>query len=366
MSETAQNEIELTEEITEDLTEKNLSYIERMDKFKESIKSIDYFYLYKFDNENSSDHSFIDKYDPEVPPDEHEIGLKHGGGKYLIRLVVKKCTQFPKGTTRIYIQKIHSRYNDLKEDREIKEKRKRRMEPEIETFVVPKTEEKTSKSAMELLEVAEKLITMITPLLLPLLTKKDEKKDSTASAMAQIMKESFSQMGTMMRSNIEENYKMICDLQKRNYENVERTLKNRNEPSESETSVIDKVLPLISEYLPKLLGNDLQAKILQAGIKSSDDFKALQNDQQQMEQLIYYILQKEGVEKTTKLLDALGIEYKFAQPENEQSQAYPQQEPVDPNEPPFDLDDKNEIMEEPKIIENKNDNRLKRIKRRVK
>jgi len=342
MSETARRENEENIEVTEDLTEKNLSYIERMDKFKESIDSIDYFYLYKYESDRSNEHTFIDKYDPNYPPDEHEIGLKHGGGKYLIRLVVKKCTQFPKGTTRIYLLKIHKRYDELKEKREKKESVEIREREPVQ--VSQPNEKTTSNSTMEIITVVEKIVSLISPLIIPLLTKKDEKKDATANAMAQIMKESYSQMGTMMRSTIEENYKMITELQRKNYENVETTFKNRNKSPESEESIVDKILPLISEYLPKILGNNVEAKLLQTGIKASDEFKALQNDKQQMEQLIYYILQQEGVEKTTKLLDALGINYQFAQPEQVTQPIQPEreiyQDEPESEDPPFEPDEK--------------------------
>lgn len=327
----------------EDLSGSSLSYIERMEEFKEKndLLKIDYLYLYKFEDKITDKREFLDKLDSDFPPDEDEIGTKHGGGRYLVRLVQKKSSRFPGGTTRVYKLKIHQRYDEIKKVRDYQEGLTRRSEAEANKnqSQQPQLTQQPQRNNADVLEIAERILLLATPFLTPLLKRQESSGtgNNTMALMSEVMKESYMAMGTMMRESIAENYRMISDLQKKNFENVEKTYKRNNETSTKEegaglSGLVEQFLPL----LPKILGNDVQSKFLQKLVKSSDEMKQLKNDHEQLESLISYIVQKEGVETTSRLLDALGIEYAYDEggiQESENTEEFPadtDELPIDP------------------------------------
>lgn len=327
MSETAQATEELNlqnESDFQDLSNSSLSYLELMDEFKTAhgLERIDYFYLYKYDDpDNDRKRKFIDKYDPDYPPDDHEIGLKHGGGTYLVRLVIKKCRQFKNGTQRIYKLFIHERYDELKKQKEKAEKFDRGIEEKGVFPPAPTPPAVQQPSATDFLTIAEKIMAIATPLLAPLFAQRNNGNDN--AMMMEMVKQSFSSMAETMRNAMMENFKMITDMQKTNLKNAEAAFREQTRPAKDEDNgILDKIIPMISQWLPKLTGNDVQAKFLQNIVKQSKELEALKNNTDQLNKLIQYILDSEGQEATCQLLDALGIQYDFYQPEVDTSTGF--------------------------------------------
>ncbi len=301
----------------QDLSNSSLSYIELMDEFKESngLERIDYFYLYKYDDpDNNRKRKFLDKFDPDFPPDEHEIGLKHGGGTYLVRLVIKKCRQFKNGTQRIYQLFIHERYDELKKQREKAEKFDRGEKPPpppVQPAIIQQ-----QSSATDFLTVAEKIMAIITPILAPLLQRNSGNDNNM---MMEMVKQSFSSMAETMRNSMMENFKMITEMQQRNLKNAEAAFRDQMKPDkEDDTGILDKIIPLINQWLPKLTGDDMQAKLLQGIVKQSKELESIKGNSKQLETLVQYILDREGPETTAQLLKQLNIPFELYEPENNQ------------------------------------------------
>lgn len=316
------------------------SYVQKMNEFmsKGNIDDLEpTFYLYKYDNYYSGKKkSLIDKYFEGTPPDEHDIGIEYGSGRYLICLVVPECKQYPKGTMRAYRFRVNPVYDKRRNSSRIPQEG---FQPsgnqQVAQLPLPPAQPAQTGGTSALLDtfsMIEKLITIIAPLL----NRPQQQPDGVVQDM---MRDSYSVIGQMMKDSLLENFKMIQEMQKKHIDFIDEAEEKRINVEPQEPSIIEKFAPLLSEWLPKLLGNDTQSKLMQSIVKSAPQVKEIINDSQQLNAIVNYLVEEQGLENTVTILQNLGIPFSMDEgPEPEQQLEQPQTMPLptpqpDENEP---------------------------------
>lgn len=293
------------------------SYLIRMQSFlmeNEVSEDEPLYYFYKYDDpETGENKRMIDRYTDGYCPDQHEIGLKHGSGRFLATVTIKPCERFPKGKFRSYRFRLHSCYDEMSAEY----KRKKivvqpaaapESQPPQQAFYQyppPAVPQPVSKSFdfMQLLSIAEKLIPLITPFL-----NRPQPRDN----MQGLIKESYSVVSDLMKQTFMENFKMIQQLQQNQIEKIEDMENQQQE--DKKPSLLETFAPLLGDILPKLLKDDVQSKILATAIKGAPQMKQLLDDSAQLNLIVQHLIETQGLENTIAVLDKLGIPYQMQQP----------------------------------------------------
>lgn len=306
---TAAQESEGVEEVLQDDMPPP-SYIERLNEFME-LKKVNSdeptYYLYKFDNPTAGrSHTTIDRFYGVTPPDEHDIGLKYGSGRYMMCIMVPKSKKHEKGLMRAYKFKLSPHYDKrMREEQRDPDLMESKKSNSVEQLVQPQIVQQPINQGISveaLLDMAVKILPLITPLLV-----RDRPKVDNSSAA---MKEMYSMVAQMMKESTMETFKLVQDMQRNQIEMV-NDKSNSIETSSNDTSIIEKFAPLLAEWVPKILGGGVQGNMLASLVKSAPDVKNLIQDQQQLNAVIAHLVETQGVESTSKLLDKLNIPYQF-------------------------------------------------------
>jgi len=291
-------EVEHIEEFTADEIPFIPSYQFKMQEFflKSNIDENEpVYYLYRFENDKSAKKQLIDKFSNISPPDEHEIGLEHGSGKYLLILVIPPNEQYKKGTSRGYQFYVGEVYDE----RRRKTHRFRNVyEPETIPPPPPPVVVDQKNNFLDTVSIIEKIVTMVTPLLVA----RTEQKQPDFTG---IVRDGYKAISEVMQQSMMENFKMIQQVQKRQLNLIDPPKEDTPEPP----GIIQQFLPLLAEWLPKLMGNDMQSKMTGNLIKNIPQIKDIVNDSQKLNDIVGYLVQTEGVEATKQILNNLGIPF---------------------------------------------------------
>lgn len=255
--------------------------------------------LHKYDSDESETKRFIDKWRGiPRPPDEDEIGKKHGGGRYMM-----VCTLHRKGRSwvRNFRIRIHSRYDIVAE--------KSRLEAEkpsqLPVQAVPHVESQNG------LKEAFTMVKEMLALFLPIIAEGNKGVNREVSPDSQMRV--FESMNKVFEKAAMDQIAFIADY-RRQVSNLTRTEEETEEPEgevseESNTfnNVIKFVGPLIEAYLPKLLGGPEEAKAVAGIIQETNQFKTITKDKSKFRTLVNYLDQKEGTAKTDEALMRLGL-----------------------------------------------------------
>lgn len=268
------------------------SYVQKMYEFfqRENIDQNEpTYYLYKYENEASKRRKIVDRYQDVVPPDEHDIGMKFGSGKYILVLIISPNEMFPKGTSRgfqFFVDKVY--------DERVKASTPAAPPVQQQLPVIQYPPNQTN--LLDTISMIEKIVGMVSPLLM--------QKTST-SGIDTAMRENYKVMGEIMKETMMENFKMISGFQNNQLKQIEQ--EQNTEPEAP--PIIQQFLPIIMEWLPKLMGNDIQAKLTGNIVKSIPQIKDIVNDSQQLDAIVNYLVETQGVESTQQILQNLGIPY---------------------------------------------------------
>lgn len=284
-------------DIIEELDEKdiivNLSYVDRINDFMQRndlLESGPVYYLYKFDNASSGESkSFLSKFTDTDPPDEDFIGKTFGSGRYMIVVAIPISDKAPKGFMRAYRIKIHAYYDTLKE----------KVDRLVSAPVAPTIIQAPGSSLAETVELLKTLITAIAPLMAP-------KNDS--SDFSTMLFRNYEITSKVLERNMLENVKNNSELQRKmlSMGNGE-DMGNETQIEEDEPGLIEKLSPLIMEWLPSLIGNNPQAKAVQQMVKTAPQFKQIIGNKKEFKTLVSYLDQEKGKEVTDKILTNLKL-----------------------------------------------------------
>lgn len=266
-----------------------LSYVDQINDFiaRNNLLEIEaVYYLYKFDSNTGNAKSFIHKYSAVEPPDEDTIGRTFGAGRYLVILAIPRCDKAPKGYMRSYQIKIHSYYDTLKQ---------------TPAVPAPTIIQQSGGNFSDAFEMIAKIVAIITPLL-------QRSQQPQIPDMSAMLFKTYEATNEVLKKSMTENVKNLGEMQRKilSLENGEMNTEVDTD-EEEEISLLETLKPLIMEWLPKLIGNGPESKVVQSVVKNTPQFKRIISNKQEFKTLVSYLDQQQGKEVTDKVLGSLKL-----------------------------------------------------------
>lgn len=293
------------EEIFEEFNEGNTkrldpTYHERLIEFlaRSSLEIKDgHFYLYKYENYLSGEQkSLVDKFVETEPPDENEVGLRYGSGRYLLVLLVP-----PEGKREKIVRSYRFRCHPVYDDRRADLLGPGRGRPSYQVEQAPPRRDTSLADAFALFQG---MIQTIIPLVRP-----PENPD-----VQRMMSQNFHVVSDVMKKQLESNVQLMADYQRRvaNLKQIGENMgKGERQQQDEEDSgvmaIIQQVAPLLQEWLPRLLKPGAEGKVVSNIVKETAMFQEIKRSRKMINALIGHLDQTEGQEKTNKILNALNL-----------------------------------------------------------
>lgn len=266
-----------------------LSYVDQINDFiaRNNLLEIEaVYYLYKFDSNTGNAKSFIHKYSAVEPPDEDTIGRTFGAGRYLVILAIPRCEKAPKGYMRSYQIKIHAYYDTLKQ---------------APAAPAPTIIQQSGGNFSDAFEMISKIVAIITPLL-------QRSQQPQVPDMSAMLFKTYEATNEVLKRSMTENVKNLGEMQRKilSLENGEMNTEVDTDEEEG-TSLLETLKPLLLEWLPKLIGNSPESKVVQSVVKNTPQFKRIISNKQEFKTLVSYLDQQQGKEVTDKVLGSLKL-----------------------------------------------------------
>lgn len=265
-------------------------------------------YLYKFENPISGKKKYCaDRFDIESVPDQHEIGLEHGSGRYILFVSVPKCKQFPKGTSKTFYFILGKNYDEkMREAKRMNTVPDQVQQPAQQTVPAPAAAGMSGFS--EAFQLIERVISVFTPLL-----KQQIPQQQPPDALQEAMKQSYQMVSQIMKNSMMENFKMIQQFQNDQMKKIQDEESRRIETKNDEPGFIDKIAPLIEQFLPQILDKGPQGKLFSSMARNAPEVKNIINDQIRLNQLVNWMVESHGLETTVQVLEKLNIPFDVVQ-----------------------------------------------------
>lgn len=275
------------------------------------------FYLYKYDDPRTGEtKSLINKYQECDPPDEDDIGREFGSGRYLLMMTTPRLDN-NKTKMRAYRFRVHPRYDQIMKNRE-----QLPAVPAAPAPAVPQVQTvQTGPSFNDMLGIVERMFTMISPIL-----NRPQNEN-----VVDLMNQSYGTMGAIMKKSLMEQFSFMSELSKSlipGGENMNQIAYTEDdEIEETGGGLLEQLAPLLSQFLPLLLGGGPQAQMVSGLVKQSPQFKEVVKNQAELNRIIEYLDQAEGPEKTDQILQALRVK-RVTTAKRKQPTAQPQRQPA--------------------------------------
>jgi len=270
----------------------SLSYVDQINDFisRNNLLEIEaVYYLYKYDGNSGNAKSFIHKYNEMDPPDEDTIGRTFGSGRYLVILAIPKCDKAPKGYMRAYNIKIHAYYDTL------------RVQQAPAAPAAPTIIQQSGGGFNEAFEMIAKIVAIITPLL-------QKSQQSQAPDMSAMLFKTYETTNEVLKKSMTENVRNLGEMQRKLLALENGNMETEIETDEEEgTSLLETLKPLLETWLPQILGNSPQSKVVQNMVKTAPQFKQIVNNKKEFKTLVSYLDQQQGKEITDKVLGNLKL-----------------------------------------------------------
>lgn len=251
------------------------------------------YYVYKYDNPTSGNSkTMIDK--TTIEPDEDTIGREHGGGRYLICLAVGGGGE--DGKMRSYEIKLNKRYDILAD--ELKRQK-------TASALIPAPAAAFDPSAMmaTTMTMMKTMIEIFAPIMRPVQPAAPALPD-----LSGIMIQNFQTVNELMRGQAVEMAKMMREVQRGTLTAGDDDIDDDEDgEAEQSQSILDMIAPLLSEYIPKLLGDGPESKIVSTAVRAAPQFKQIVRDKNATAELVNYLDQTQGKEKTNAILQKLKV-----------------------------------------------------------
>lgn len=293
-----------------ELQDEEVPYTERIAEFLAQFGETDevepIFYLYKFDDPLSGkSKQFCKKY-ADDPPEQEDIGLQFGGGRFVIIMHIPPLSPGKKAMTKSYKIKLHPRFDELCRQRSIQFQQQQ------------PSQVNRQQSTVDSFAQIERLIAIVTPLI-QLITPLFQRPPRDES-MQSILQTTYSSVNELLQHNLTENFKMLRDVRSQMADVLGEgpvgavALEEPVIEKPEKNDMLTMLLPLLSEWLPKLLAGGMQSNILSSAIQQAPQFREILSDQNEMEKLIKFLVQTQGVDDTNRLLETLNINRRVARP----------------------------------------------------
>lgn len=270
----------------------SLSYIDRVQEFikrNELLEAVTVYYLYKYDAAAGQSKSFISKFTEIEPPDEDAIGRKFGSGRYLVVMAISPCEKAPNGAMRAYQIKIHPFYDTLKTENTVHQNVP--IQPQT-TIIQPQN------NFQDTLNLITQIIATISPLI---------QRNTAPADISSMMFKNYEVTSEVLKKNLLENVRVQSDLQRKLLKNNITEEDMSDTEIQEETGILEQLKPLLVEWLPKLLGDNAQAKVVQNLVQSTPQFKKVINNVNELKTLIAYLDNEKGKATTDKILANLKL-----------------------------------------------------------
>jgi hypothetical protein len=150
----------------------------------------------------------------------------------------------------------------------------------------------------------ERMVAMFTTMINPLLNRPRDEN------VKEFMKSMYSTMGEAMQSSMSENLRMMAEMkriaiegsQDMNQVQVDTTIEQ-----EQQSTILSQIIPLLSEFLPKILGGGAKSEAVREVVRMTPQFKRLIKDRAELVRVIRYLDQSKGTDETNRILLALKV-----------------------------------------------------------
>lgn len=257
-----------------------------------SEKSIKDFVIRVYRLGQNAKKEFLSSYSGEIPT-ENDIGLSFGGGSFL--LLISGKTIEGKSITNTRTFNIGSHFNQKK----IENDRNKHLEsfPHI-------PQQGININSQNIVETITGIIAAVTPLVAVLQPLFQRQPNQTAD---KIMLNNMNTMNSIMKTNMIENSELYRDMQREMMD-----LKEEQRPLEVETPLalilFEKFAPMLTDFIPKILGGGVQSNVLKGMIKGAKEFQELAANPLEAQALVDLIAEEQGQEKAFALAEALGLD----------------------------------------------------------
>lgn len=297
-------DVSYTQKVFEFLHEKDLDDIEPV------------FYLYKYDSSTSGNSkTTVERYQCCEPPDEDHIGRLYGSGRYMVVMAVPpREGEKGGGYRKSYRFKLHERYDEIAA-RNFSGAR-------VPVVVPPAAAPQKQDGLTDAFAIIERMVALLSPFVIPLLSRP---KDENVQA---IMQDTYSSVNKLLYNSMMENVRMNREIKnKMNEVNEGMGVLDQAVEPEKGPSVFEQVLPLISEWIPKLLGGGVQGQAVGQLVRMTPQFQQIVNDKGEFDKIVSYLVKTQGVEKTNEVLGMLGINKRIPAPGGNGSVVVPGKKP---------------------------------------
>jgi hypothetical protein len=246
-------------------------------------------------------------------PDEHSIGLVHGGGRYSIIVTYPKTAKNPPGVWKREFE-LDTHYNTLKQEAEMMGQTpalgRVQLPPMFNT--APVSQAPVRNVTSEALELVKAIIPLI---------QQQQKPDNTLAQMTQM----YQMMGFVMKKSLLDQTDFLAQMQERMMDNFMQNNQQSgnaegeavNPPVETEKpkTWLEQVLPYIAPFLEKMTsGNPAEKTATAALVNSIPAVQQIMTDPKHAEdckKLIAYMDKQLKPEKTDEILKALKVDRKM-------------------------------------------------------
>jgi hypothetical protein len=254
-------------------------------------------YLYKFESEISDKKFCCERFDCEPFPDEHDVGLKYGSGKYLA------CYVLPKTKNSIAKTNAWRFRTGLHYDEMIREqgKFKNNYTPNIQLQpVVQQPQISNLKPFLDLIQT-------FLPIIQPFINSNSNNSNSvleTQKLLSQLQIENYKNTNSLIQDITKENMKVVNELI------VSKAADNTNFDIDSGNETVDllaQYLPVIQQFIPMLLGP--AGGLVGKTVKAMPEVQKITKDIIQLKRLVEFLDNQPniGIEQVNKVLQTLKI-----------------------------------------------------------
>jgi hypothetical protein len=240
--------------------------------------------LFQYDNVNRQKQWQVAQWSDECPT-AHDIGIEYGPGEY--RLLINIPARASTGGFKAVKINIGPQYNILRE---------KLGKSSPASLAAPAVN--AGNGLGQSVELLKTIVEIVKPLV--------ESKQQQGAGVAESLAGSFAMMQTIMQNQLQSNLKLYEDIQKRTINPPEP---DEPEPEpEPEPDPLARLMPMIEEYLPMLLGKGPAAKATVAVVKSHPEVKKLLKSRGEFARFVAGLDKQIGRDKVDSLLKNFKVE----------------------------------------------------------
>lgn len=242
-------------------------------------------YIYKYDNPTTGDNKVLcDRVDEDIP-DPHQVGMMYGSGRYMMIVAIPDGTQQQKKVKGLRFR-LHARYDELRKN----------AGSVVSMGAPPAAVPVPVNSMRDGLEMVKAVVEILRPMI-------DNRPAAAVSAgpdITKILESNYEMMAGMMRRSLTDSQQMIQEVHK-------AKLESGGDPVNDEPDFLARVMPLVQQFLPLILGGGGTAATTAAIVRSIPEVKKVIGDRGELVRVVSWLDKSQGKEKTDRILAALRV-----------------------------------------------------------